>query len=103
MPIYAENEGTVDVGPVADAEGTVIEGATVTVTLLRGTEELWSGEGTTDEDGYASVTVPHPLLDDAEEEVPLTVGEILTERVEIASGSVDAQYENERRVRKRRS
>ena len=98
MPIYAENEGTVDVGPVADAEGTLIEGATVTVTILRGTEELWSGEGTTDEDGYASVTVPHPMPDET-----LVVGEILTERVEIASGSVDARYENDRRVRKRRS
>ena len=95
MPIYAENEGTVELSGLADADGDAVTDATVTARLLRGDTELWSGDMEGDGAGGYLAVVPDTL--------DLTVGEILVERIEVASGTLNAVYENERKVRKRRS
>lgn len=94
MAIYAENEGTIELEGLTDAAGDPVLGATATAYLLRGETEVWTGAMTDDGAGDYSAVVPDTL--------ELTVGEILTERVEVESGTVNAVYTNQRRVRTRR-
>lgn len=107
MAIYAENSGEIPVGPIEDDAGTPVEGATVTVSLLRSGTAVWSDEFTTDAagliNGSADVPVPHPLPAIGAEVPTLVVGEILTEKVQVSSGTLRATYYNDRRVRERRS
>lgn len=105
MPIYGNNEASIDVGPITDADGAAVEGATVTATLLRDGAEVWSDTATTDAAGEASIAVPDlPMVEPGETPAAGEVvrGEILVERVEVESGTLNASYENERRVRRRR-
>ena len=106
MPIYGDNEATIDVGPLTDAEDAPVEGAEVVVTLLRGATTVWTDTATTDAAGSVSIAVPDlPMVDPGTtpEAGEVIRGEILVERVSITSGTLNAEYTNDRRVRRRRA
>ena len=106
MAIYGDNDGTIPVDPVTDANGDPVEGATVVATLLRGATAVWTDTATTDAAGSVSIAVPDlPMVDPGTtpEAGEVIRGEILVERVSITSGTLNAEYTNDRRVRRRRA
>jgi len=105
VPIYADVDYTIDAGPLTDAAGEPVVGASVAASLLRGSAVVWSGSGTTGEGGSVSIPVADLETVDPDEtpgEGQVRIGEILTERVEIESGTLNDVRENRLRVLRRR-